>query len=233
MKFHPHTYHLCCIRLIKSAFTSTEMSGKDVSSLTACKNSTNQTFLNEANLFDSLLHDVHIFPWYLARLIERQALFYLFTQLVAKHVRGHVCKKTSKTSAQYKEIEGRQKAHLCPWKTRGSAQEKASQHQPEGWMLLTKNVSITAKLRHMKCKLTQAREMALAWEAVDTRGDGALVRQVSGDAAFVLGGGTPDESRVENEAVLGGVSTRLESSVEIQLLSHSGWTVGVKHYSNQ
>lgn len=114
MKFHPHTYHLCCIRLIKSAFTSTEMSGKDVSSLTACKNSTNQTFLNEANLFDSLLHDVHIFPWYLARLIERQALFYLFTQLVAKHVRGHVCKKTSKTSAQYKEIEGRQKAHLCP-----------------------------------------------------------------------------------------------------------------------
>lgn len=53
---------------------------------------------------------------------------------------------------------------------------------------------------------------ALTGEAVDARGDGALVGQVPGDAALVLGGGASDEGGVEDEAVLGGVSSGLEGS---------------------
>lgn len=69
------------------------------------------------------------------------------------------------------------------------------------------------------CKPMQACGGSLTWEAVDTWGDRALVCQISGDAAFVFGSGTADESWVENEAVLGGVSTRFQGSVKIQLLS--------------
>lgn len=46
-------------------------------------------------------------------------------------------------------------------------------------------------------------------ETVDARGDGALVCQVSGDAAFVLGCCAADEGRVEDEPILGGVATSL------------------------
>lgn len=46
-------------------------------------------------------------------------------------------------------------------------------------------------------------------ETVDARGDGTLVGEVSGDAPFVLRSGTPNESRVEDEPVLGGVTTGL------------------------
>lgn len=52
----------------------------------------------------------------------------------------------------------------------------------------------------------------LTGEAVDARGDGALVGQVPGDAALVLGGSASDEGGVEDEAVLGGVSSGLEGS---------------------
>lgn len=50
------------------------------------------------------------------------------------------------------------------------------------------------------------------WETVDARGDGALVGQVSGDAPFVLCSSTSDESRVEDESVLGGVTTSFQGS---------------------
>lgn len=46
-------------------------------------------------------------------------------------------------------------------------------------------------------------------ETVDARGDGTLVGEVSGDAAFVLRPGAPNEGRVEDEPVLGGVATGL------------------------
>lgn len=87
-------------------------------------------------------------------------------------------------------------------------------------MLLTKNKSITASYatRFFKADRT---ETPLTRETVDARGDGAFVCQVSGDAAFVLGGGTSDEGGVEDEAVLGGVSTSLQGSEEIQPLTHT------------
>ena len=51
-------------------------------------------------------------------------------------------------------------------------------------------------------------------EAVNSRGDGALVSQVSGNAPFVLGAGATDESRVEDQAVFGSVTAGLQGSVE-------------------
>lgn len=50
----------------------------------------------------------------------------------------------------------------------------------------------------------------LTCKAVDARGNGALVSQISGDAPLVLGGSTADEGGVENQTVLGGVSFRLQ-----------------------
>ena len=43
-------------------------------------------------------------------------------------------------------------------------------------------------------------------EAVDAGSDGALVGQVAGDPALVLGPGATDERGVEDQAVLGSVS---------------------------
>merc|ERR1711892_1545638 len=51
-------------------------------------------------------------------------------------------------------------------------------------------------------------------EVVDAAGDRALVREVARDAALVLGGGAPDEGRVEDEAVLGRVALGLERAEE-------------------
>lgn len=65
------------------------------------------------------------------------------------------------------------------------------------------------------CKPTWAsfhEVMSLTGETVDARGDGALVGQISGDAAFVLGSSTSDEGRVEDEPILGGVATSLQGS---------------------
>lgn len=55
-------------------------------------------------------------------------------------------------------------------------------------------------------------------ETVDARGDGALVGQVSGDAALVLGGSASDEGGVEDEPVLGSVSSGLKGSEKTQLV---------------
>lgn len=62
---------------------------------------------------------------------------------------------------------------------------------------------------------------SLTGETVDARGDGALVGQVSGDAALVLGGSTSDEGGVEDEPVFGSVSSGLKGSEKTQLVSHS------------
>lgn len=51
-------------------------------------------------------------------------------------------------------------------------------------------------------------------KVVDTRGDGALVGEVAGDASLVAGLGLSDEGRVEDETVLGGVTTGLEGTEE-------------------
>lgn len=64
----------------------------------------------------------------------------------------------------------------------------------------------------MDCQPTWAlfhKGILLTRETVDAWGDGALVGQVSRDAAFVLGGGTSNEGGVEDEPVLGGVATSL------------------------
>lgn len=72
-------------------------------------------------------------------------------------------------------------------------------------------MSIIAILPHELCN--SAKVSSLTRETINTRGNGAFVCQVSGDAAFVLGGGAADEGRVEDEAVLGRVATSLEGSV--------------------
>lgn len=62
------------------------------------------------------------------------------------------------------------------------------------------------------CKPTWAsfhKVLSLTRETVNAGGDGALVSQISGDAAFVLGSSTSDESRVEDEPIFGGVATSL------------------------
>lgn len=79
-------------------------------------------------------------------------------------------------------------------------------------MLLTKNMSITATRRWTRRTKQEWDSAPLTREAVDARGDGALVGQVPGDAALVLGGSASDEGGVEDEAVLGGVSSGLEGS---------------------
>lgn len=88
-------------------------------------------------------------------------------------------------------------------------------------MLLTKNMSITATRRWTR-RTTAAWwwRAPLTGEAVDARGDGALVSQVPGDAALVLGRSTSDEGGVEDEAILGSVSSGFEGS---------GWGHGLAH----
>lgn len=71
---------------------------------------------------------------------------------------------------------------------------------------MTKNVSITAIEPGNRGPTPHSLPTR---ETVDARGNGTLVGEVSGDTAFVLRPGTADESRVEDEPVLGGVATGL------------------------
>lgn len=87
-------------------------------------------------------------------------------------------------------------------------------------MLLTKNWNIIANPAR-NASTVVGRGRGLTGEAVNTRGDGALVGQISGDAAFVLGGGAADEGRVEDEAVLGRVAASLEGSVRDHSCFHT------------
>ena len=66
------------------------------------------------------------------------------------------------------------------------------------------------KLSRVGCDADVSHKVVpLTRETVDARGDGALVGQISGDAAFVLGSGSSNEGGVEDEAVLGGVASSL------------------------
>ena len=56
-------------------------------------------------------------------------------------------------------------------------------------------------------------------EAVDSGGDGALVGQVAGNAALVLGSGASDERRVEDQTVLGSVAcVKIEKKLDLHIL---------------
>lgn len=83
-------------------------------------------------------------------------------------------------------------------------------------MLLTKNMSIIA-IRSRQTTILILSSPPTG-ETVDARGDGALVGQVSGDAALVLGGSASDEGGVEDEPVLGSVSSGLKGSEKTQLV---------------
>ena len=90
----------------------------------------------------SVFHDVHVLPRYVAGLVERQALFHLFTQLVTKHTCGYLWKRKYIHKKSQEETTVRLKASqrilwLC-------SDKQAYHHQPEGWIMLTKNMSIIA-----------------------------------------------------------------------------------------
>mmetsp|Transcript_38696 Transcript_38696/g.120385 ORF Transcript_38696/g.120385 Transcript_38696/m.120385 type:complete len:450 (-) Transcript_38696:449-1798(-) len=69
-------------------------------------------------------------------------------------------------------------------------------------------------LLHLVAQLLAEDCGRLLGEVVDARGEGALVREVPGDAPLVLLLCTADEGGVEDEAVLGGVALRLQRAEE-------------------
>lgn len=81
-------------------------------------------------------------------------------------------------------------------------------------MLLTKNTEHHCSGASESCEFnaTASLRVSPTGETVDAGGDGTLVGQVSGDAPFVLGSSAPNESRVEDESVLGGVTACFQGS---------------------
>lgn len=66
---------------------------------------------------------------------------------------------------------------------------------------------MTGKLKRM-----DASHWFLTREAINARGNGRLVGEVARDATLVAHSRSPDERRVVDQAVLGGVATRLQRS---------------------
>lgn len=87
-----------CIRLIKSVFALSDIR-ESLSSFTAVtlNRPSGPTSAVEAtpHLLHGFLHHVHVLPRHGAGLVEGQALFNLFSQLVAKHGRGEFCRKAN------------------------------------------------------------------------------------------------------------------------------------------
>lgn len=97
------------------------------------------------------------------------------------------------------------------WQKCGVAQKLAININPRDEYCWRK-IWASLQLYQVNCKptwVTTAQVSSLTRETVDAWSDGALVCQISGDAAFVLGCSASDEGWVEDEPILGGVATSL------------------------